>query len=145
MGYVWASTRPTDVYPTHLRYRRSRSRSSRGSQSRLSPVNAVSPTPGTGSGVREGSLRSSPNLDALSRSQSLGRPHKVDDTPDDLVAHSDDEHRRRPSVKESVVMASATTVTTVASTTKAPGGSTDRSRVKVSYQTLWKAKSGASF
>ncbi|XP_029823078.2 uncharacterized protein LOC8023346 isoform X4 [Ixodes scapularis] len=133
LGYVWASTRPTDVYPTHLRYRRSRSRSSRGSQSRLSPVNAVSPTPGTGSGVREGSLRSSPNLDALSRSQSLGRPHKVDDTPDDLVAHSDDEHRRRPSAKESVVMASATTVTTVASTTKAPGGSTDRSRVKGSF------------
>ncbi|CAN8015485.1 unnamed protein product, partial [Ixodes persulcatus] len=132
LGYVWASTRPTDVYPTHLRSRRSRSRSSRGSQSRLSPVNAVSPTSGTGSGARE-SLRSSPNLDALSRSQSLGRPHKVDDTPDDLVAHSDDEHRRRPSVKESVVMASATTVTTVASATKAPGGSTDQSRVKVSY------------
>ncbi|KAL1440753.1 hypothetical protein MTO96_009290 [Rhipicephalus appendiculatus] len=36
LGYVWASTRPTDVYPTHLRTRRSRSRSSRGSQSRPS-------------------------------------------------------------------------------------------------------------
>lgn len=53
LGYVWASTRPTDVYPTHLRTRRSRSRSSRGSQSRHGAA-APGAATGTGSGAGPG-------------------------------------------------------------------------------------------
>lgn len=71
LGYVWASTRPTDVFPSHLRTRRSRSRSSRGSQSR--PSNTSGVTSGASSVGPRATPKSPPEVDSNSRSLSRSR------------------------------------------------------------------------
>lgn len=71
LGYVWASTRPTDVFPSHLRTRRSRSRSSRGSQSRPNTASGV--TSGSSSVLQRVTPKSPPEADSNSRSLSRSR------------------------------------------------------------------------
>lgn len=131
LAYVWASTRPADVYPTHVHPRRSHSRSSRGSQSQHSPVSAGTESSGVvcgGGRVHRKSLRSPADLDNLVRSHSLNRPQKADDTPDDLASRSDDEQKRLLSVKGSAVMPPEM-MTMAMATTKGTGIPSDQAAV----------------
>ncbi|KAH7957430.1 hypothetical protein HPB52_018910 [Rhipicephalus sanguineus] len=100
LGYVWASTRPTDVYPTHLRTRRSRSRSSRGSQSRhasaaasAAPCAAPSGATGVASGTATNSAVGTPSgasrrtnrspAETENAARSLSWPRNTADEPGD--------------------------------------------------------------
>lgn len=136
LGYVWASTRPTDVYPTNVHHRRSRSRSSRGSQSQHTSAGAVTPSSGAGGGsrVQRKSLQSPADLDNLVRSHSLNRPQKADNTRDDLASRSDDEQKRRLSVRGSAVMSSETMPMATAAT-KGTGISSDHATVMATATT----------
>lgn len=132
LGYVWASTRPTDVFPSHLRTRRSRSRSSRGSQSR--PGGSSGATSGASSVPLRATTKSPPESDGNSRS--LSRSRRVTDEKVDA-----DEGQPRPTRSASAAAATTPTSDTVAAELLRHGSTSGGTRKRGDASVSWKAPS----
>lgn len=120
LGYVWASTRPTDVFPSHLRTRRSRSRSCRSTQSR--PSNTSNVASGASSVTQRVASKSPPEADTNSRS--LSRPRR----PTEEKAEADEGHFQRTR------SSSAAPATTTPINDAAAGGIRKRGDASVSWK-----------
>lgn len=139
LGYVWASTRPTDVYPPHLRVRRSRSRSSRGSQSRANSAGGA--TAGGTSGAPSRRATKSPLPESENTTRPVSRPRKITDEPGDPEAGLDDEQNRpQPSASSapSATPPSDSSVVEQARQTNAASGATKK---RGDASVTWKAAS----